>query len=120
MCLRPTGQDALSRKGTVVLTANAIGVDEADGNEVVLRIERAPVRDGKRLVRDGIANWTPHVDDTNTTFQKTICVGTEMAVHASDAGIESLVDVDTFLRVKRVSKDQMRPTADRTHHRTAK
>ena len=81
----------------VLLTANSVWVDEADGDEVVLGVERAPVGDSEWLVRDGVPNGAPYVNDTDASLEKAVGVLAEVTMHASDAGVEGLVDVHAFL-----------------------
>lgn len=63
----------------------------------MLSVEGTPVRHGERLVRDGVSDGTPHVDDADTSLQEAVGILAQMTVHASNTRIERLVDVDTLL-----------------------
>lgn len=76
--------------------ALSVRIDESHGNEVVGRVEFAPVGDGEGFVVDGVADRTPDVDDPDATFEEAGGVGGEVVVHAVDAGLVGLVDVDAF------------------------
>lgn len=89
--------DSAYPTGESTLTTNAVGVDEAHGDEVVLGVEITPVRHCERLVRDGVPNGAPDVDNAHTSLQETVCVGTKMAVDASNARVEGLINVNAFL-----------------------
>ena len=80
------------------LTALAVGVDEANRYEVVLGVQGAPVGHREWLVRDGVTNRAPHVNDAHTTLQEPVGVGAKVTVNTSDARVERLVDVNAFLR----------------------
>lgn len=73
--------------------AFAGGVDEANGDEVVLDVEGAPVRHGEGVVSDGCADGAPDVYDADAAFEEAGCVGGEVVVDACDGGVECLVDV---------------------------
>ena len=79
------------------LTALAVGVNEADRHEVVLGVQSAPVGYREWLVRDGVTNRAPHVNDAHTTLQEPVGVGAKVTVNTSDARVECLVDVNAFL-----------------------
>ncbi len=74
----------------------ALGVHEIDLNEVLL-VEGPPVRDRERLVRDGVLDRPPHVDDADARLQEAVGVRGEVVLDARDAGVVRLVDVDAFL-----------------------
>lgn len=74
-----------------------VRVDEANGDEVFLDVERAPVCDGQRLVCDRMADGTPNVDDADARFQKTFCFVLHVVMHALHACVKRLVDVDSLL-----------------------
>ena len=46
-----------------------IPVDMPRRDEVVLRVERAPVCDGEWMMRNGVPDGTPHVDDAHTALE---------------------------------------------------
>ena len=46
----------------------SVSVDMPDRKEVLLGIERAPICDGEWVVRDGVPNRAPHVDDAHTAL----------------------------------------------------
>ena len=80
-----------------MLTANSIRVNETDRNEIVLCVEVSPVGYSERLMGDRVPNGTPHIDDADASFQKTVCVFAQVAMHACNAGIECLIDVNALL-----------------------
>ena len=76
--------------------ARALRVDEVDGDEVH-RVERAPVGDRERLVRDWVADGPPDVDDADTALEEPLGVVSEMTIDALHTGVERLVYVNAFL-----------------------
>lgn len=80
-----------------VRAALALGVDEAHGDEVGVRVERAPVGHRERVVRDGVRDRPPDVDQAHAALQEAVRVGGEVVAHARDGGGVRLVDVHEFL-----------------------
>jgi hypothetical protein len=66
-------------------------------DKVLLWFERAPIRDGERVVRDRISDGTPHVDDSHSALKQAICVRGYMLPHACKACFVRLVDVHPCL-----------------------
>ena len=79
------------------LTSSSVGVDEAYGHEVVLRVEVAPVRHRERPVVDGVRDRSPEVDQPDAGLEEAGGVGAEELVDTLDGRFVSLVDVDAFL-----------------------
>ena len=77
-------------------TSDSVGVDEADRDEVVFGIERAPVRHSERLVRHGVADGAPDVDNADASLQETFSIVAEVAVDTLDTGFIGLVNVNTL------------------------
>lgn len=74
-----------------------IGVDVPRRDEVLLRVERAPVCDGERVVRDGVRDGAPHVNDAHTTLEEAICLCGYMVSHPSNTCGIRLVNVHARL-----------------------
>ncbi len=85
----------------------------------MLSVERAPVRDSKGKVGDGVTDGAPDVDETDARLEESFGVSAEVTMYATDTCIERLVDVDTFLYGD--SQWKIGPngynTYDRTTHR---
>ncbi len=47
----------------------SVRVDVPGQDEVVLWVERTPICNGERVVRDGIPDGPPHVDDAPTALE---------------------------------------------------
>lgn len=75
----------------------AVWVDESDGDEIFIRINRVPVSYGQRLVRDGVLNGAPDVDETYARLEESLSIFAQVPVDALDAGFRGLVDMDPFL-----------------------
>ena len=80
-----------------VLTSDTVRVDETNGDQVMLGVQVTPVRYRQRLMRDWMANGPPDVNDAHAPLQKAVSIRTEMSVHACDARVVRLVDMDAFL-----------------------
>ena len=78
-------------------TSDAVGVDVAHRDEVVLRVEVAPVGHRERLVRDGVVDRTPHVDEAHAALEQALGVFSEVVVHPLHGRVERLVYVDPLL-----------------------
>ena len=74
-----------------------VRIDVPCRNEVLLWFERAPIRDGERVVRDGISDGTPHVDDPHSAFEQAICVCGCVLPHPCKARGVRLVNVHPCL-----------------------
>ena len=75
----------------------SIRVDEPNRNQIVLRVEMAPVRYREWLVSNGMTDGPPDVDESNARFEETRGLWSEMTVHPGHAGVEGLVDMNAFL-----------------------
>ena len=78
--------------------SDAVWVDETHGDEVVIDVESAPVRNCELLVRDGVANGAPDVDNANAGLEETLRLVLEVVVYALDARIKGLIDMHALLR----------------------
>lgn len=63
----------------------------------MLGVEGAPVGHGERLVRDGVSDGAPHIDDADTSLQEAVGILAQMTMNTRNARIERLVDVDALL-----------------------
>lgn len=48
---------------------------------------------------DGVTNWPPYIDKSNSGFEEAWCLFSEVTVYSGHAGVEGLVNVDAFLCV---------------------
>lgn len=69
-------------------------------HKVLLRVERAPVRDGERVVRDGVPYGAPHIDDPHTALEQAIRVSGRVLPHPCKSCGIRLVDVHARLEDK--------------------
>ena len=60
-------------------------------------VERAPVGDGERLVRDGVRDGPPDVDDADAGLEEAVGLVGKVVLDALDGGFVGLVDVDALL-----------------------
>jgi len=74
-----------------------VRIDVPCRNKVLLWFERAPIRDGERVVRDGVHDGTPHVDDPHSALEQAICVCGCMLPHPCKTCGVRLVDVHPCL-----------------------
>lgn len=76
--------------------ALAIRENIPDGDQILLLVEFAPIRDCQRSVVDWVPDGTPDVNDAHAVREQAGRILWKVTVYALDAGLVSLVDVDAF------------------------
>ena len=76
---------------------NATRANHEEGGSEVLLVEVAPVGHRERLVRDGVVDRPPDVDDAHARLEQAVGVLGKVVLDAGDAGIVGLVDVHALL-----------------------
>lgn len=82
----------------------SVPVDVPGSDKVILRIERTPICEGEWVVRNGVPDRAPHINDAHTAFEKAIGVF-EGVLYSCDSRSISLVDVHACLE-STISRNQ--------------
>lgn len=75
----------------------SVHVDMPGRDEVPLRVERTPICDGERVVRDGIPDRAPHVDDAYAALEQAFGVLGSVVTYPGESCSVGLVDVHACL-----------------------